>query len=394
MRNASARPPAWAHAALAGALLAPACESTRAPESPPGNGGEVPACSQFHRDLSRWQGEENAACGADLTGLVELMPLGNGRLLARKRFQAFDDLWRIAPDGTRDSEPTPVAPISFASWLGFTLLPGAVPKVLSYSPRSPELELHALQAAPEPRAPLLASPAPIAWSPAAWRGANGAPVGHHFIGLPDGYLLDRDLGDGATRVWRFVSAGGATALLPPADLAPPPRDSFRRGHRLVPLDAGRLLEWMPAPCATADDAGGPPEPAGCTGAEFRVWRYAVDDAAGPRITFDPEPAAFGFWPDVGAGHDLVADEARLYLWTRATGALRSYALDPGAADPLSGPAADAPPDERLRSVDWTPPTASPALRHLVVIMQDGRSFDAYFGRYCQGAADPAGAALA
>ena len=35
------------------------------------------------------------------------------------------------------------------------------------------------------------------------------------------------------------------------------------------------------------------------------------------------------------------------------------------------------------SRDWDPPTASPAIKHLVVILQDGRSFDSYFGQYCQ-----------
>src|SRR5262249_25636365 len=32
---------------------------------------------------------------------------------------------------------------------------------------------------------------------------------------------------------------------------------------------------------------------------------------------------------------------------------------------------------------WDPPTASPRIKHVFVILQDGRSFDSYFGQYCQ-----------
>jgi hypothetical protein len=42
-------------------------------------------------------------------------------------------------------------------------------------------------------------------------------------------------------------------------------------------------------------------------------------------------------------------------------------------------------DDALRSV-WEPPTHAPMIRHVVVILQDGRSFDSYFGRYCRGPA--------
>jgi len=64
--------------------------------------------------------------------------------------------------------------------------------------------------------------------------------------------------------------------------------------------------------------------------------------------------------------------------------LRSYTINPGLTDPLGGtPAADPPANAQLASQDWAPPTSAPAIKHLVVILQDGRSFDSYFGHYCQ-----------
>jgi phospholipase C len=169
-----------------------------------------------------------------------------------------------------------------------------------------------------------------------------------------------------------------------------------RGHRLLNLAPGLLLEWS---VAFRDD--GAPRPADCAGALYAVWSYTLetaDGAAAPRDPFAATPVSSGCWPDIGAGHDIVGDGQHLFVRERATGELRSYAVDPAAADPLAAPPVDTRPAggteaTLLKSLDWTPPTRS-SIRHLVLVVQDGRSFDSYFGRACQGTPSEDGTPLA
>jgi phospholipase C len=200
------------------------------------------------------------------------------------------------------------------------------------------------------------------------------------VGLEDGNVLARDLGDGSTRVWTVVSGADGTSpadLVASATLAAGPNDHFRRGHRLVHLGPSRLLEWLPRPCT---NRRAPSEP--CAGSDFTVWSYSLAGGA----AFGPQIVSSGFWPDLGDESDVMADGEHLFVWTRASGRLRSFTVDPALADPLrQAPAADSPPNAPLASTSWEPPTAAPAIKHLLVILQDGRSFDSYFGRYCQGA---------
>ena len=107
----------------------------------------------------------------------------------------------------------------------------------------------------------------------------------------------------------------------------------------------------------------------------------------------PAPAAAGQWTGVGAGETIVADEGNLYVWTRTTGVLRVYRLDPTVTDPLDASLLRHAPQtlEALRSVDWEPPTQAPAIKHVLLVLQDGRSFDSYFGAACSGTPDAGGA---
>src|SRR5262249_26532065 len=132
--------------------------------------------------------------------------------------------------------------------------------------------------------------------------------------------------------------------------------------------------------------------------DYRVWSYhfanggdnAADGAgAGAGEIFDPTPLAQGHWDDPGRGDELLlvdrpggAGEQALLIWERATGRVRSRELDPSALDPMSG----APIGDRvypeLQSFDWRAPTQS-SIQNIVVIVQSGRTFDSYFGQYCQ-----------
>ena len=59
---------------------------------------------------------------------------------------------------------------------------------------------------------------------------------------------------------------------------------------------------------------------------------------------------------------------------------------PVAATMVDVRPAKSPEAELLKSPDWIPPTRSPAIKHLVLILQDGRSFDSYFGHIAKYAA--------
>jgi hypothetical protein len=341
-----------------------------------------PICSQMHRDLSRWLGREADDCGPDVTGMVELMPVGNHQLVGRRRFAGSDDVWQVGPDGSLSADHVRVSQVNDARTAGQTLLPGAMPRVLVYHPAA-EWVLYSYPPNTDGSTGrvLLGN---VSWREAARDAAPPNLWGHELLGLPDGYLLDRDLSDGSLQLWRFVTGAAETMdLQPPGSRVLGADDRFRRGHRLVPLGPGRLLEWMPRPCA----AGA----ATCDGSDYRVFAYSVNDGT----TFTLDLRQTGHWPDVGAESDLVGDGDNLFVWTRGTGRLRSYALtSDDAVDPRANLLDDLPPNEGLRSDDWTPPTEAPHIKHLVVVLQDGRSFDSYFGRYCQGAPNPNGEPLA
>ncbi len=346
-------------------------------------------CSQMHRAFSQWQGTEISECGPDVTSLIELTPIGNHEILARRRFSSPYDVWTVDAQGAVSPQPTPVEPPDGAMTAGFAFLPGAPPRVLVYDPRSPTWTLYLSVPSPAPGSNSLASPQIGSWPQGdAFASGNGEPAGHQFVGLENGALLDRNLSDGSSRIWQFVPASdGTTSLVLVPNLAGGPREALRRGHRLSHLGPGRMLEWLPHICNVAAlPAGG-----ACAGADYNIWSYTLD-ASAPRDPFDASPVSTGTWTDVGAGQDMFADDVNLFVWTRASGDLQSYTLDPSAADPRARPFHDLLTDQ-LSSRDWEPPTQAPGIKNLVLILQNGRSFDSYFGAYCQGNAT-GGVALA
>jgi hypothetical protein len=340
-----------------------------------GDGGQAPACSQTHRDLSRWLDSELDDCGPDVTGMRELTPIGNHQLLSRRRFGGADDVWQIGADGKLPATHAAAGPVNDARTAGLTLLPGANPLVLAYQPRAEWILYQYPPNTDSNNGRVLIQN--VSWRKAAQDDAPPNLWGHELLGLPDGYVLDRDLGDGSLQVWRFVNGAADTIdLQPPGGLKLGPDDRFRRGHHLVLLGPGRVLEWMPRPCAAGADAP-------CDGSDYRVFAYSMNGGA---FTLDLRHS--GHWRDIGAESDLIGDGDHLFVWTRGTGRLRSYALTPDdASDPLASLLDERPANDDLESDDWSPPTEAPHIKHLVVVLQDGRSFDSHFGRYCQGPAN-------
>jgi len=359
-------------AALAGAAVA--C----APAPPASSASHFSGpCSELHRWVSHWDGVTD--CGFNLVDSLELTPLGKDHILAHRRFAAGWDLsYRVAPDGTVSAAPAGIPQAPGFATAGFTLLPGASPLVLLYQPQATRFDILEYQPEESNYNPLTHDDWPA-----------GLPGGRQLLGLEDGYVLDRSLTDGSMRLWRFA-AGDAGAIkldkthwmagAPKLDSAP--SDSFRRGHRLAFLGPGRILEWSSSPCPS----DGPSPGVACGGATFTVWSYTPDPDLG--VTFSVQPAADDTyplsWPGISAADDIFGDGDRLYVWTRSTGHIRTCRLDPSKPDPLDeslcneGQALDG-----LVSASRAPETAT-AVKHLVLVLQDGRSFDSYFGHTCTG----------
>jgi phospholipase C len=337
----------------------------------------------MHRALFEWQGKDD--CGPDVTGLLELTPIGNHQVMARRRFSTPYDVWSVSETGEIAPAPVPVIEPEGAFTAGFVFLPGlpgssgSEPRMLLYDPAHVEWSLYSIATPILPYTEVLRAPQQGTWPPNSFRANIKGTAGHQLIGLDDRHLLDRDLGDGRTRIWQITPTGTGTSVIQlVTSLVGGPRVEFRRGHRVVPLlGTGRLLEWLPRAC----DATQAPDGI-CLGADYRVWRTTLDAGGGAREPIDAQPESSGVWNGIGPGDDIVADEANLFVWTRRTGLLRSFPLDPALieADPPASLGEQMQP--ALQSRDWDPPTTAPNIKHIVVIVQDGRSFDSYFGRYC------------
>jgi hypothetical protein len=319
-----------------------------------------------------------------VTQLLELTAVGNGALLARRRFGTSDEVWQMT-GGVLTRVLRGDQQIDGEHLAALTLLPGSEPRVLVTNPREPTYVIYSVS--DTTASPYLRKAAMGAWPDKGWRVPGRLqPWGHEFLGLEDGNVLDRDLADGSTRIWHLdgpSETGASPQLTLREELVGPPRDAFTRGHRLVYLSPGRLLEWaVPVgadrPGVTAND---------CSGAAYSIWSYSLDAASAPRDPFTALPSAAGCWKEIDAGYDMLGDGAYLFVRKRQTGELSTYAVDPTLDDPLGSMPLDvrmAMTDDAnaLASPDWIPPTRSPKIKRLVLILQDGRSFDSYFGRYC------------
>lgn len=371
-------------------LMVVACGGS--PANTSGGNASPSLCSQLHRDITQQVGPVDS-CGADVTQLLELTAAGNGFLLARRRFTRYDDLWQLTPQGLSYVSIQPQVDDS-EGLEAFTLLPGPEPRMLVTNPRDSKWSIYST--APPPAGNYLVTPFSATWPAGGWKSnsPNIQPWGHQFIGLEDGNVLDRDLGDGSTRVWQVDLRSGPSPLLTlRADLAGGPRDAFTRGHNLIYLSPGRLLEWAVPASANAPGVTA----TNCSGAPYAVWTYSLDAGDIARDPFAAVPRKADCWPDIGAGNDVVGDGQFLFVRERASGVVRSYTVDPTNDNPLDPTlvintlSPESMEAQQLRTPDWIPPSRSSTIKRLVIVLQDGRSFDSYFGRYCTGTAGANGA---
>jgi phospholipase C len=348
-----------------------ACNDSRPAGTAGGGESSAAPCSQLHLAL------DGQACGAAAMTALELTPVGNHAIFAQSRPTNSYRVWLADANGMFDRSPRDVfAPGAATS--AFTYLPGATPRVLMYGPTNPAWSIYQTVPRPASDGDAFAFPTRGAWpvTDTFTKGDSGAPAGHAFLGLGHGFVLARHLGDGRTRVFQIQDdANGLASLERLTALDGGPKEAFVRGHRVVRWGDGRLLEWLPRICPSGI-------PAPC-GADYRIWPYTTE-ATSPHDAIEAVPSASGTWPGLGPQHEILTDEDQVFLWDRQVGTLSSYPLVEGDIDPFARPPLDTFQDDKLISPAWEPPTQSPHIKHVVIVLQDGRSFDTYFGQYCQG----------
>jgi phospholipase C len=342
--------------ALCAALLSSACGDAPAVVGavlvdPP---ADAP-CSDLTRTIAKWQGREIAVCGPETTRFRALTPLGNGYILAWTPGTGISELWRLGPDNTLAAGP-------LAAYHGSrnrnNLLTIAVgDHILEYSQKTGEALVQRINVAVRGVDDIWR---PLEGRKQSWFRPGG---GHDLLALDASNVLDWQPSTGSYSVVRFRGLEQDSVFESSEILGK--KAEFRRGHRLVALGADRVLEWVPRTH------------------EYRIWHYVLERA--PSDIFDPEPLANGTWPELTEHDDiLVLSSDKIGIWHRDPGTLEVRTLDPLAADPLATPTLATSQDDRLRSLPpaWERETKS-RIRRVVILLQQGRSFDSYFGHYCQ-----------
>jgi hypothetical protein len=308
-------------------------------------------CSDLTRALARAQGREFFACGTEGMRFLNVVPLDDGHVMVWAPASGEGTLWQL--DAKKRFHR---APLSSSIFDGIrknhvlATLPGGL--VFDYENQFGTLRIWKANHAARGTDPLLhTSLAPPALEHPA-RGILPVP-------LDSAHMLEVRSGDGTYGVAR-VGEGferfdgvGQNAY-------------FRRGHRLVGLGAQRLLEWEPLTHS------------------YRIWSY--DTARLPADPFDSVPIAEGTRPpDLTRENEfLVLAEDQIGMWRRDLGVLEVRELDPRASDPLAGAVLAELSDERFLSpFPAADQATSSEIRRLVILFQDGRSFDSTFGDYCE-----------
>lgn len=359
MRNVVLALAGWAigNLALAGCAKDPVTSAPIVVERPPS------PCTDLTRLVARWQGQEMAACGDEPLAYRSLLPLGDGLLLAWTTVTGRSELWSVGRDGTLGP-----GPLDSHTWSSIRhnklLVPLRPDRMIDFDPRNGGLSVWKVD--------LTARGTQDPLTPKVFDGhLPETPGGRDLAALDERRILDWQPGTGAYTVIDYErSQEPGTPLRRYETMGT--REAFRRGHRLVALGADRLLEWVPVT------------------QEFRVWRYAVDRL--PADIFDAQPVASGTWPSLRSNHEiLVLAPDQVAIWDRSDGSLEVRRLDP-TGDPLANPPLNRSREGHLRSLmPGLEVETSSAIRRLVILFQEGRAFDTYFGHYCQAApgSDPA-----
>ena len=342
-----------------------------------GNGSAAPvpdggACSELTRALLYNEGIGHQACSSAPVLERELISVGDGFVLDWNHQSNQVRVWSVAA-GDHPLGDGPIQSSGDAALDSQSLLvPLGGLKALSFVAR--DTNYHLVPIAPGQGnpvgAPQGASSAPANTS-FPWPDSDQGFWGHGLLALDGGAVLKWWEGTG-DYVVLASNPGGQGAPLVSTPFAGN-NAAFRRGARLLNLGGGRLLEWLP------------------TAGTYRIWSYQLSGAGGD--IFDSTPVATGQWSDLNRADELLlvdlpdGDGQGLLVWHRPTGDVQLRKFDPTSPDPMSGQLLSDQIYPQLLSEPWRAPTQS-KIEHVVYILQSGRSFDSYFGQYCQA---PAGA---
>ncbi|HVZ74498.1 MAG TPA: alkaline phosphatase family protein [Polyangia bacterium] len=341
--------------ALATTLAACGAPASAPAGTPAQLAAPVAGCSDLTRAVLRYEQDEKQLCGSADEWWQQLIPVGGGHFLSWVIRTGEVRMWSLGADGTFSATATTYWPPQSNHVLAN--LGGA--RVLRYDQRYGSAELMTVNV----DAQGLGDPVPERLD----EFSLGRELsGRAFVTIDDTHLLSWMPDTGAYQVLFIDRAHEQTNPLPATSFSGS-LDALRRGHDWVALGAGRLLEWVPL-----------------TGA-YRVWKLDLSGAGGD--AFVDAPVASGRWSDLTVDHQiLLVDTDKILVWNRSTGELALRKYDATAPDPLSGAPISRIVFESLTSLPhgWGPPTTS-AIKRVVLILQDGRSFDSYFGRRCQAA---------
>jgi phospholipase C len=312
-------------------------------------------CSDVTGAIARWQNQAVAACPDPLFEFRTLTSMGDGFVLGWA-VNGNIDLWSMSADGSFGSGPVDVGVYNVHNPVVVGL---GSDRLIQYDQQIATVTVWApdLTARGTARIFSTAHVTQKTWTPAF--------DGRDLVSLDDSHLLDFRPSTGAYSVVQydraeeinddpFSQAGGAGQ-----------KEEFRRGHRLVALGANRLLEWVPSTH------------------EYRVWGF--DYGRLPGDIFDAAPVSNGSVALSEKNEILVVSPDKIAIWDRTDKTLETRTFDPLAADPLAAASLQVTEHDRLHSLlpGAPQPTTSPLMKRLVIVFQRGRSFDAFFGRYCQ-----------
>jgi hypothetical protein len=326
--------------------------------------GQLPAdpCSELARSIYGWQGKEGDACGPGPTEERELLPLGDGYVLEWVPTTGRERVWSFNGDHPFGPGPinTGVSNVNQGQGL-YAIADRRVlaPDLLDTGWRLFAVAVDAQNGTTE-----------NAIDGIVHRDVFSDPFwGYELVALDDDYLLKWWSGSGEYTVLHYDRDEETLSTTTFRGT----QEALRRGAQLVNLGGNRLLEWIPA-----------------TGT-YRIWQYHLD--ADRQEIFDPDPV----YPEAqlaGVGprdRILVIDRTpkaeRLLVWRRDDGHLSLRTFDPGWQDPLGGDLIAEASYVSLASSDWSAPTES-RIKNVVLVLQRGRSFDSYFGRYCTAGPKP------
>jgi hypothetical protein len=244
-----------------------------------------------------------------------LVALGDGRVLEWDTGTGHFRIWTFNPSATGTADPLPTL-VDSGKWAsiqnGHDLIPLANSRVLDWEIASGINKVWIYDASVTSGDPLGDLDAKGSWF--------SIRSGHKLIPLDTDRLLDWVPATGAFRVWHYDnSLTGTVDVLPGAPVASGTWSSIKTGHTLVPLGGGRVLDWEPK-----------------TG-HRRIWAFDRNATGDP---FPGKPVNEGTWSSILTGHELIPVTAdRVIDWEPATGNYRVWRYDPtitGAGDPFPG----------------------------------------------------------